>query len=73
MKCPNCDKEMDEGYIQCRDVLYWSEKKRMVAALPLIKGKHIDLRMVRDGNYESYAMAYNCSVCKKIIIDYGQQ
>lgn len=73
MKCPNCNKEMDAGYIQCRDGIYWSEKKRIVAALPPIKGKYIDLRVVHDGNYESYAMAYNCSICKKIIIDYSQQ
>ena len=33
MKCPYCDKEMQSGYIQCRDGLHWTPKKQKVAAL----------------------------------------
>lgn len=27
MKCPYCNDEMNQGYIQCRDGLYWTPKK----------------------------------------------
>ena len=33
MKCPYCGKEMTLGYIQNREGVYWTEKKRKVAAL----------------------------------------
>lgn len=33
MNCPYCHKEMRSGWIQSRDGLGWSEKKRVVAAL----------------------------------------
>lgn len=70
MKCPYCNEEMTPGYIQCRDGVYWSEKKRPVAALPPITGKFVDLRTIGHGEYKHYATAYNCPACKKIVIDY---
>ena len=33
MKCPYCEKEMTLGYIQCRDGVYWTLKKQLVASL----------------------------------------
>ena len=33
MKCPYCNKEMEAGYVQCRDGLYWTPKKQKVVAL----------------------------------------
>ena len=33
MKCPYCEKEMILGYIQCRDGVYWTLKKQLVASL----------------------------------------
>lgn len=73
MKCPYCNEEMESGYIQCRDGIYWSDKKRMVAPLPPMRGSSIDLRTICDGSYKSYATAYNCPKCKKIIIDYSEK
>ena len=69
MKCPYCEKEMELGYIQCRDGVHWSAKKMFVAALsafgkdsfPLINGAGIN---------DTAVYAYKCSECKKIIIDY---
>lgn len=46
MKCPYCNEEMKTGYIQCRDGVYWSEKKRMVSALPPMNGEDVDLREI---------------------------
>lgn len=65
MKCPYYNEEMKTGYIQCRDGVYWSEKKRMVSALPPMKGEDVDLREICEGSYKSYAIAYDCSKCKK--------
>ena len=50
MKCPYCEKEMELGYIQCRDGIHWSAKKMFVAALsafgkdsfPLVNGAGIN-------------------------------
>ena len=32
MKCPNCGKEMEEGYLSSRSPVFWSER---VSGLPL--------------------------------------
>lgn len=73
MKCPYCNEEMEIGYIQCRDGVYWSEKKRNIVALPPVRGKRIDLRAIVEGSYQSYTTAYNCPKCKKILIDYDKE
>ena len=43
MKCPYCGKEMTLGYIQNREGVYWTEKKRKVAALLAGGGNTIQL------------------------------
>lgn len=73
MKCPYCNEEMMSGYIQCRDGVYWSDKKRMIATIPPINGNSIDLGTIIDGSYKSYTTAYNCPKCNKIIIDYSEK
>ena len=69
-KCPYCNNDMEKGFIQSRDNLYWSKKIRKVAAIgPL--GEAIPLT-TRDGSlFKGEAIeAYNCPKCKKIIIAY---
>lgn len=73
MKCPYCDAEMKLGYIQCRDGVYWSDKKKKIAAIPPMGENSIDLRTINDGSYKSFATAYNCPKCKKIVIDYSEK
>lgn len=73
MKCPYCNEEMNLGYIQCRDGVYWSEKKRLVAAMPPVADGSVDLRAIEDGQYKYYTVAYNCPECKKILIDYSKE
>ena len=68
MKCPYCGEEMVLGYIQCRDGLFWTPKKQLVAALSgLGRGR------VRLANHTSNTTtcAFHCANCKKIVIDYG--
>lgn len=72
MKCPYCNEEMEQGYIQCRGGVYWSNKKRAVSALPPVTGKSINLSEYNISLSGPYVIAYNCSKCKKIIIDYGE-
>lgn len=68
MKCPYCDMEMELGYIQCRDGVYWNDKKRIVAAIPPMGGIKLSSNETPFG---ATASAYCCPKCKKIIIDYG--
>lgn len=72
MKCPYCEKEMELGYIQCRDGVSWSRKKRAVAALSSLVN---EIPLATGGGAFSGAAveAYRCAGCQKIVIDYGQK
>ena len=64
---------MTLGYIQCRDGISWSEKLRLVAALPPLSGSSIILSSDEGAFSGSAVEAYRCAGCKKIIIDYGDR
>ena len=70
MRCPYCGEEMKLGYIQCRDGVAWSKKKRLVAAISSLGA---DLVLAdEEGMFSGAAVpAYNCESCKKILIDYS--
>ena len=68
MKCPYCQKEMEQGYIQCRDGVNWTPKKQLVAALSCFGKGSISLENGAGRNSAVYA--YHCSDCEKVIIDY---
>ena len=70
MRCPYCGKEMELGYIQCRDGVRWSKNKFFVAALSGICKSATSLKNGASDN-SSAVYAYKCSSCKKVIIDYG--
>ena len=67
MKCPYCGEEMQKGYIQCRDGVYWSSKKRPVAAIPPLNKEAVHLHGYEDDIPE----AWNCPACRKVILEYG--
>lgn len=68
-KCPYCNEEMESGYIQCRDGLWWAKKKRLVAAFPNLDKMSVKLS-IEDGPFSGCAArAYLCRTCKKIIVD----
>lgn len=69
MKCPYCNNEMELGYIQCRDGVVWTPKKQVVAALSFLGKDSVPLGNGASDNSRS-VYAYNCSECKKVIIDY---
>lgn len=72
MKCPYCDKEMDLGYIQSRDGVCWSPKKRVFALLSNFAKECVSLA---NGAEDSSACvyAYKCAECKIVIIDYSKR
>lgn len=75
MNCPCCGNEMEPGYIQCRDGVYWSRKRRAVPALPPLKHNSIRLGTPDEINpfAGGYAVeVYCCPDCKKMVIDYGK-
>ena len=72
MKCPYCGKEMQLGFIQCRDGVYWCEKKRPVAAVSLGGGKTINLggNSAADPFSGDISEAWRCEECRSVIIEY---
>ena len=74
MECPYCKKEMELGYIQCRDRLFWTPKKHYFDIITAaFSNNNTDL--TNGGNdFLRYAVyAYKCSECSKIIIDYPNE
>ncbi len=72
-KCPYCGKEMELGYIQSRDGVYWCVKKRPVAAIPPILQEYIELATSGESFSGGAVEAYNCPDCKKIVVDYAEK
>lgn len=71
MKCPYCEKEMELGFIQCRDGVTWTPKKQRIAALSFFgKGGIVLDNGAADNSRTVYA--YRCDDCKKIVIDYSE-
>ena len=70
MKCPYCNKEMELGYIQCRDGVTWTPKKQLVAALSAWGKDSVSLENGAAYNPRT-VYAYKCGACKKVIIDYS--
>ena len=72
MKCPYCSNEMESGYIQCRDGVTWTPKKQPVAALSFLGKGSVSLANGATHNSD-IVYAFNCSECKKVIIDYSSK
>ena len=66
MKCPYCDTEMEQGYLQSRDPIFWSTRKRHVAKIP---SGPTDVG-VADGELTGfYAEAFYCRACNRLIVE----
>ena len=69
MVCPYCGKEMQAGFIQCRDGVTWTPKKQPVASLSFLGKGAVSLENgAADNSHAVYA--YNCPECKKVVIEY---
>jgi len=71
MKCPYCDVEMIQGYLNCGQAI-WSERKHKVSILPNRRERYAlylgSLNWVSPNHVPSDC----CPKCKRIIIDAGQ-
>ena len=67
MKCPYCEKEMILGYIQCRDGVYWTLKKQLVASLSSL-GKGSTCLSNGAADNSNTVFAFKCEDCKKITL-----
>lgn len=77
MKCPYCQKMMDEGYIENpRDVVAWIPKGAYRGLRERIFPRS-EKKFILAGKYNfiegGSAEAYYCNNCKKIIIDVDSQ
>lgn len=70
--CPYCGKEMELGYIQCRDGVTWTPKKQLVASLSFFGNGSVRIENGAADN-STAVYAYNCPECKKVIIDYSEK
>ncbi|MBE6563868.1 MAG: hypothetical protein E7655_01140 [Ruminococcaceae bacterium] len=70
MKCPYCRKDMELGYIQCRDGVTWTPKKQLVAALSCFGRGGVSLANGAAHNADA-VYAYRCGDCQKVVIDYA--
>lgn len=70
MLCPYCGKEMELGYIQCRDGVTWTPKKQLVASLSVLGKGSVSLENGAADNSRT-VYAFKCADCKKVIIDYS--
>ncbi len=70
-QCPYCGREMASGYVQCRDGVFWCEKKRAVAAIPPLFQHSVRLAPSSGPFDGGAAEAYHCTACQKIVIDYA--
>lgn len=71
MKCPYCQKEMEMGYIQCRDGVTWTPKKQWAAALSSLGKGSVSLAN-GAADHSRTVYAYHCADCRKVIIAYSE-
>ena len=69
MVCPYCGKEMETGFIQCRDGVTWTPKKQFRPSLSFLGKGAVSLENGAADN-SSAVYAYNCPECKKVVIEY---
>lgn len=65
MKCPYCNQEMENGFVQSARDIFWGEKKHKLFFTPNEK----EVKLAIGGLNGCIINAYYCRDCKKIIID----
>lgn len=66
MDCPYCSEEMDRGYIQSAQSIFWSKKKKKIFFSPRQSAGDIS---IAGGFGGSTQQAFVCPKCDKVIID----
>lgn len=73
MICPYCNREMEKGFVQCRDGLHWTPKKQKVAALSGMGKGAVQIGSEEGLVPNTSAVAYHCEECKFVLIPYGKE
>ena len=70
MKCPYCNSEMTDGYIQSARAIIFTTEPHTVQFWPSKKTGEF---WVSSNNWTApICVAYHCPECKKIIVDYTE-
>jgi hypothetical protein len=67
MKCPYCDSEMEQGYLQGPGGVFWSEKSKRFFLYP--REQNGDVVIAGSWERSSGDDAWLCRNCGKMIID----
>ncbi len=65
MKCPYCNQEMENGFVQSARDIFWGGKKHKLFFKPSNDNEFI----IADGWNGCVISAYCCRDCEKIIIN----
>ena len=68
VKCPFCDVEMIQGYLQCGSAI-WSTKKHKISVLPNKTKEKYAFYLKPPLAGANYVESACCPNCKRIIID----
>ena len=66
MKCPCCNEEMNQGYLQCKGELFWTSKPKKIF---ITANTDDDILLEGASVLGSLTKANHCPNCKRIIID----
>ena len=69
MKCPRCQGEMEEGFLQGRQRVGWVKKMHKLSLLPKRGEVLLENNAVRD----FLLSARICKGCKLILVDYADK
>ncbi len=69
MKCPYCDREMEQGLLQGMRRVAWVKKQHKICILP----KQGEILLENNSINDFIFSAQICKSCKKIVIDYSDK
>ena len=68
MRCPICNQEMEQGFVQSGTKVIWTKRIHKISLLP----KDGDVLLLKSVLIPSAIPASICRDCKKIMMDYSE-
>lgn len=69
MRCPYCNEEMEQGYLQTMQRIAWTKKIHKISLLPKDGEVLLENNTFKGANFQ----AYICKQCKKVLFDYSDK
>ncbi len=69
MRCPYCNEEMQQGYLQTGQRIAWTKKIHKISLLPKDGEVLFANNTIRGTSFQ----AYICKGCKKVLFDYSDK